>query len=148
MLELAQQLRRDGVDAELDQFHEDELPHWPRWCGERMRPENADFVLRVCTPEYKRRVEGRAPADVGKGVFWEGTFLHNELYRDKGNGRFLPVLLEGADETDIPSVLEGYAWFRLDGLGLGCRRLCQALPDADPAGGCAGRSPGNRRRLG
>ena len=31
VLALAQQLRRDGVDAELDQFHQDELLHWPRW---------------------------------------------------------------------------------------------------------------------
>lgn len=75
VLDLAQQLRRDGIDAELDQFHQEELKHWPRWCEEQMRSENSDFVLCVCTPEYKRRVEGRVPADVGKGVFWEGTLL-------------------------------------------------------------------------
>ena len=50
---------RDGIAAELDQFHENELLHWPRWCEEQMRSENADFVLCVCTAEYKRRVEGR-----------------------------------------------------------------------------------------
>lgn len=70
VLEFAQQLRRDGIDAELDQFHQEEPVHWPRWCEERMRPEQADFVLCVCTAEYARRVEGRGAADVGKGVFW------------------------------------------------------------------------------
>ncbi len=69
VLELAQQLRRDGIDAELDQFHQHELVHWPRWCEEQLRPENSDFVLCVCTLEYKRRIEGRVKADVGKGVF-------------------------------------------------------------------------------
>jgi hypothetical protein len=38
---LAQQLRCDGIDAELDQFHQDELIHWPHWCEERLRPENS-----------------------------------------------------------------------------------------------------------
>ena len=33
VIALAQQLRRDGIDAELDQFHQDELLHWPRWCA-------------------------------------------------------------------------------------------------------------------
>jgi SEFIR domain-containing protein len=59
VLSLAQQLRRDGIDAELDQFHQDELLHWSRWCEERLRWENSDFVLWICTPEYMHRVEGR-----------------------------------------------------------------------------------------
>ena len=113
VLDLAQQLRRDGIAAELDQFHQEELLHWPRWCEEQMRPENADFVLCVCTAEYARRVEGRVPADVGKGVFWEATRLYNEIYRHKGNRRFLPVLLDGAGEADIPEVLDGYSRYRL-----------------------------------
>jgi TIR domain len=96
---LAQQLRRDGVNAELDQFHQEELKHWPRWCAAQM--ENSEFVLCVCTPEYKRRVEGRVAADVGKGVFWEGTLIYNYLYDSKENQRFVPVLLyEHAHEAD------------------------------------------------
>jgi len=51
VLHLAQQLRRDGINAELDQFHQEELKHWPRWCEEQLRPENFDFVLSVCTPD-------------------------------------------------------------------------------------------------
>lgn len=112
MLQLTQQLRRDGVDAELDQFHQEELLHWPRWCEEQMRPENADFVLCVCTAEYARRVENRTAAD--EGVFWEGQRVYNEIYRNKANRRFLPLLLDEAGEADIPEVLEGYTWFRLD----------------------------------
>ncbi len=103
VLVLAQQLRRNGIDADLDQFHTTELLHWPRWCEERMRPENADFVLCVCTAEYARRVEGRTDADVGKGVFWEATLIYNELYDAKGNPRCLPVLLDGAVDADIPN---------------------------------------------
>ena len=43
VLDLAQQLRRDGIDVELDQFHQYELVHWPRWCEEQLRPENSDL---------------------------------------------------------------------------------------------------------
>lgn len=118
VLALAQQLRRDGIDAELDQFHQDELLHWPRWCEEQLRPENSDFVLCVCTEEYKRRVEGRVPADVGKGVFWEGTLIYNYLYDEKGNQRCVPILLSKAGGADIPSILSGYTRFHLDAFGL------------------------------
>ena len=45
VLELAQQLRRDGIPAELDQFHDHELLHWPRWCEEQMRPEMRLSIL-------------------------------------------------------------------------------------------------------
>jgi hypothetical protein len=119
VLNLAQQLRRDGINTELDQFHQEELKHWPRWCEEQLRPENSDFVLCVCTSEYKRRVEGRVAADVGKGVFWEGTLIYNYLYDSKGNQRCVPVLLsEHTGEADIPSILDGYTRFQLTAFAL------------------------------
>jgi tetratricopeptide (TPR) repeat protein len=119
VFELAQQLRRDGLKVELDQFHQEELIHWPRWCEEQLRRERSDFVLCVCTPEYRRRVEGRVSADVGKGVFWEGSLIYNYLYDAKGNQRFVPVLLnEALGDLDIPSALQGYTRFKLSVLGL------------------------------
>jgi tetratricopeptide (TPR) repeat protein len=118
VLELAQQLRRDGIDAELDQFHQHELLHWPRWCEEQLRPGRSDFVLCICTLEYKRRIEGRVKADVGKGVFWEGTVIYNYLYDDKTNRRCVPILLDGAIESAIPSVLDGYTRFHLNAFDL------------------------------
>jgi hypothetical protein len=117
VLVLAQQLRHDGIEAELDQFHQEELLQWPRWCEEQLRPEKSDFVLCICTVEYKRRVEGRVPANVGKGVFWEGTLIYNYLYDEKGNARCLPVLLD-KNAQGIPSVLGGYTRFELDAFGL------------------------------
>ena len=118
VLELAQRLRRDGIAAELDQFHVNELVHWPRWCEEQMRPENTDYVLCVFTAEYARRVEGKVAADVGKGVFWEATLIYNELYDDKGSRRCVALLLAGATDKDIPRILQNYTYFRLDRFGL------------------------------
>ncbi|MGA2028239.1 MAG: tetratricopeptide repeat protein, partial [Syntrophobacteraceae bacterium] len=127
VLELAQQLRRDGIDAELDQFHQHKLVHWPRWCEEQLRPEKSDFVLCVCTVEYKRRIEGRVKADVGRGVFWEGTLIYDYIYDDKTNRRCIPILLDGATESAIPSVLGGYTRFHLNAFDLG-------NPESDYAG--------------
>jgi tetratricopeptide (TPR) repeat protein len=118
VLELAQQLKRDGIDTELDQFHQEELLHWPRWCEEQLRPDKSDFVLCVCTGAYKRRIEGRAPAEVGKGVFREGTLIYNYLYDEKGNRRCVPVLLDESGEIDIPEVLDGYTRFHVKNFGI------------------------------
>jgi WD40 repeat protein len=114
VLLLAQQLRRDGIDAELDQFHQEELVHWPRWCEEQLRSEKSDFVLCICTAEYKRRVEGQVPADVGKGVFWEATLIYGYLYDEKGNKRCIPVLMGDAREEDtIPKIFSGWTRYHL-----------------------------------
>jgi hypothetical protein len=117
VLNFAQQLRRDGIDAELDQFHHEKMLHWPRWCEERLRPENSDFVLCVCTAEYKRRIEEETSAEVGKGVFWEGTLIYNQIYKEKANRRWLPVLFY-KNPNDIPSILQGFTCFELDVLGV------------------------------
>ncbi len=68
VLALAHALAADGLDVELDQFHGHETVDWPRWCEERLEPENTDFVLMVCTAEYRRRIQGRVALDQGRGV--------------------------------------------------------------------------------
>ncbi len=105
VLQLANALRAQGVDAELDQYSVRPPEGWPRWCEERLRPENADFVLVICTATYRQRVEDKVPADEGGGVFWEGGIIYSYLYNEKGNKRFIPVLLPGAREDDIPRPL-------------------------------------------
>lgn len=118
VLAFAQQLRRDGIDAELDQFHQDELVHWPRWCEEQLRPENSKYVLCVCTAEYRRRVENKVPADVGKGVFWEATLIYDYLYDEKGNRRCISVLIGSTQEDAIPKILSGWNRYHLTTFGL------------------------------
>jgi len=107
VLQLANALRSQGVDVELDQYHVRPPLGWPRWCEEQLRPENAAFVLVICTATYLQRVEGKTAADEGRGVFWEGGIIYNYLYNEKANKRFIPVLLPGAKEDDIPFPLRG-----------------------------------------
>jgi hypothetical protein len=107
VLQLANALRGQGVDAELDQYHIRPSHGWPLWCEEQLSPQKAAFVLVICTATYRQLVEGKTPADEGRGVFWEGRILYNYLYNEKGNKRFIPVLLIGATEEDIPHSLRG-----------------------------------------
>ncbi|HEV7405477.1 MAG TPA: ATP-binding protein, partial [Chthoniobacteraceae bacterium] len=41
-----------------------------------------------------------------RGVFWEGKLIYNYLYDEKGNKRFIPVLLPGAKQEDIPGPIK------------------------------------------
>jgi TIR domain len=113
VLDLARQLRSDGIDAEVDQFHQNELVHWPSWCEEQLRPENSKYVLCVCTAKYLGRVENRFGADVGKGVFWEGRLIYDYIYDAKGNDRFVPIFLGTEGDDWVPGPLRGYTRFRL-----------------------------------
>jgi hypothetical protein len=94
-----------------------------RWCEEQLRPENSKYVLCVCTAEYRRRVENKVPADVGKGVFWEAMLIYNYLYDEKGNRRCISVLIGSAREDVIPKILGG--WNR-------CHLTTFGLKDGDP----------------
>ena len=113
VLALSNRLRAIGVDAELDRYHVRPSQGWPHWCEEQLRPEVSSFVLVICTPTYRARVENRVGADEGRGVYWEGAILYNYLYSAKGNSRFIPVLLDNAPKATIPLPLDGHTHYRI-----------------------------------
>ncbi|MBW8879152.1 MAG: toll/interleukin-1 receptor domain-containing protein [Acidobacteria bacterium] len=111
VLGLANQLRKHGVDAELDQYETRPPQGWPRWCEEQLRPENSEFVIVVCTQTYLNRIEGKVPADEGRGVFWEGSVIYSYLYDQKGNARFIPVVFDRTEEPHIPRPLKSSSYY-------------------------------------
>ena len=54
VLELANRLRRDGIDCTIDQYVVVPLEGWPRWMDKQIR--DSDFVVMVCTETYYQRV--------------------------------------------------------------------------------------------
>jgi hypothetical protein len=118
VLQLANALWDQGVEVELDEFQVRPPHGWPHWCEEQLRPGKAAFVLVICTETYRQRVEVRTPADEGRGVFWEGSIINSYLYDDKSNKRFIPVLLPGATEDDIPRPLRVYTRYQLKAFDL------------------------------
>jgi hypothetical protein len=118
VLALANQLRAQGVEAEIDQYETRPPQGWPRWCEEQLRPENSELVLVVCTETYLQRIEGKVPADEGRGVFWEGDIIYNYIYDQKSKGRFLPVVFDRKDEDFIPVPLRGAGYYHLTAFDL------------------------------
>ena len=67
----------------------------------------------ICTPTYYRRVMGEEEPDKGHGVAWESTLIYQYIYNEgTSNTRFIPILLEGADESDIPTPWQGVKNYR------------------------------------
>ena len=115
VLALSEQLRRDGVETSLDQYVENEGPPngWPRWTAEQI--QRADFVLAICTSAYRKRLEGTEQPGVGRGATWEGHLVYQEVYNaGTTNTKFIPVLLGGASDNDVPLLLQAVPHYRAD----------------------------------
>ena len=108
--QLATHLRADGVDVTLDRWHSapgDQIPEFM----ERAVREN-DFVIAVCTPQFKERSDGR-----GGGVGYEGDIMTAYAFTggDKNKKKFIPVLRRGNWSEVAPSWLIGRAKIDLSG---------------------------------
>ena len=114
VLGLAERLRTDGVDAEIDQYVAGTPEEgWPRWMLNRL--DWADFVLVVCTETYYRRFRGHELPGSGKGADWEGNLITLGIYNKKSRTtKFVPVLFKSEDETFIPEPLSGQNSYVLD----------------------------------
>jgi hypothetical protein len=135
VLELADALRNQGVDAEVDQYEVRPSQGWPKWCEQQLHPENSKFVLMICTDIYRQRIEDKVPADEGRGVFWEGRIISNYLYNERENKRFIPILLDDATVNSIPQPLPADTRYLLKAFDLndpGYRALYRELT-AQPA---------------
>jgi formylglycine-generating enzyme required for sulfatase activity len=107
VLGLADRLRAEGIDCNLDQYEPSPHEGWPRWM--ELQFKQAEFILVVCTEIYCRRFEGREAQGKGLGVKWEGAIITGELYRDEAvNKRFIPILFAEADVAHVPERLEHY----------------------------------------
>lgn len=98
-------LRKHGIDARLDLPAAERRQDWPLWMQQEIRA--ATFVLVIASPAYRRRAEGDAAADEGRGVQWEASLVREAMYADQQGtlNRFLPVVLPGCSATDIPGWL-------------------------------------------
>ena len=114
VLELAERLRKDGVDAQLDQYVGGAPPEgWPRWILDRL--DWAEFVLVVCTETYYRRFRGHEKPGKGKGADWEGNLITLVIYHAKSRtSKFVPIFFDGPDEQLIPEPASGHTHYLLD----------------------------------
>lgn len=113
VLSLAERLRADGVDAQIDQYvHGTPLEGWARWMRNQLA--SADFILLVCTETYYRRFCGQGGPGQGRGVDWEGLLVTHELYHARSRtAKFVPVVFAPQDERFVPEELSGHTHYLL-----------------------------------
>jgi SEFIR domain len=113
VLSLADRLRADGIDAEVDQYNAAPPEGWPLWCERQIAA--ADVVLMVCTETYYRRVSGNEEREMGLGVVWEARIIRQLLY-DAGaiSDKFVPVLFSDASPEQIPTPIKGWTCYIVD----------------------------------
>jgi len=113
VLELADRLRADGIDASIDQYEPSPPQGWPAWCEAEIR--EADFVLMVCTETYLRRLNREEEAGKGFGVLWEARLVEQHLYdAASASEKFVPVLFADGSSAHVPTPLRGASIYRVD----------------------------------
>lgn len=101
-----------GLDVELDQWDDAHRRDWSTWATEHLTA--SDFVIVVASPDYKARAEATAPPHEGRGSQFEAAIIRDNLTRNlqAETRRFLPVVLHGHTEDEIPNFLHPYSTTR------------------------------------
>lgn len=100
VLSLASRLRRDGIDALLDQTHLQLGGRTPEFMERSVR--ESTHVLVICTETYRERFDGRRG-----GAGYEGHIISAEILNAAGVRKFIPVLRQGDWSTALPTALAG-----------------------------------------
>lgn len=98
--ELATRLRHDGVDVTLDQWHAQPGDKLPQFMERAIR--ESDFVLIVCSSNYKLKSDGRTG-----GSGYEGDIMTGEALTDQTTRKFIPLLRSNEWSQASPSWLLG-----------------------------------------
>ena len=123
-------LRLDGIDADVDLYHDSEAVDWSRWGPKRAA--ECDFVLVVVSKAWRLAWEGRGDTTKGAGAAAEADVLRSEYARNRETflSKVRLLLLPGADPEDIPDGLHGVPRYPLNSLTrAGLTGLLRSLTD-------------------
>jgi len=134
----ATRLDSDGIEITLDQWACAPGDQLPAFMEQAVR-EN-DFVLIVCTPEYKAKYNNR-----DRSAGYEGDIIQGEVLVKKNYRKFIPILRRGVWEEVAPSALLGTYYIDLrHGLAHNnYRELVATLKGARPQGPSPGSADEN-----
>lgn len=106
---LATKLLGNGIKVILDVWEAIPGDQLPKFMEKSIR-EN-DFVIIICTPNYKLKSDNRTG-----GVGYEGDIMTGEAFVDGQIGKFIPILKLGSPQDSLPSWLKGkyYIDFRTE----------------------------------
>jgi SEFIR domain len=113
VLSLADRLREDGIDAEIDQYVQAPAEGWAAWCERQIKV--AKFVLMVCTETYHRRVSGDEERGKGLGVVWEAQIIRQLVYEAGAvSEKFIPLLFSDGLAQHIPLPVKHWTQYVAD----------------------------------
>ncbi|MEM7249980.1 MAG: toll/interleukin-1 receptor domain-containing protein [Pseudomonadota bacterium] len=112
--QLATQLRADGIDARLDAWHLEDGITFVEFMNREVR--QADRVLVLCSPEYRRNVEATEEGENVHGAGWESMLLSSALVTT-GREKVVPALAKGTWENAAPFHLSALPYVDLTALG-------------------------------
>ena len=102
VLRLAETLKRDKVDARLDQWDHVPTRPFPSFMNSEVR--NADFVLVVGSPEYRRKVHLNEDGFSTSGVSWESDLVTNQVFQGHRD-KVLAAIGRGSRIESLPDYL-------------------------------------------
>lgn len=106
VVSLATRLRRDGVDARLDYWHLKAGDTLQAFMSSEIR--NADKVIVLCSPEYRRKVHLTEDGVTATGVGFEAGVLSSTIFVDYTvRQKLVAVLVRGGWEEAAPDVWRG-----------------------------------------
>lgn len=108
VMNLRNRLEADGVTTVIDRV---DLPlgdSIPKFMEQSIR--NADYILIVLTPEYKRKADNR----IG-GVGYEDSIITGEILNGQKKRVYIPILARGDWNTSTPTWLLGKNGVNLTG---------------------------------
>ena len=104
----ATRLRKDGIETVLDRWYAVPGDQLDKFMEEAVR--ESDFILCICTPMYKEKSDQR-----GEGIGYEGDVMTSEVFVNRNQRKFIPVLRKGEWKQSAPSWMLGKYYIDLRG---------------------------------
>lgn len=110
ILEFANKLRAEGIDANIDLYEESPAEGWPRWMENQI--SISDFVLVVNSKSYFEKCY--SDSSKGKGISWEVNLVYQHIYdASTTNTKFIPVFFEKEEEQYILTPLKSFTFYNV-----------------------------------
>lgn len=93
--ELADKLRRNGVDARLDKFHLKPGYDLPQWMTDEVI--KAQKVLLICDKYYADKADMRRG-----GVGWETMIIQGDMLANQDQGKYIAIIREPNIDESLP----------------------------------------------
>ena len=115
VLDLADSLRVHGIDCYLDRFEVSLAEGNQAWLRQQL--EDSDYVIVVCTEEYKKSFQGKGELTQDNKITWKG-FIINQVIYDRlsinTSNKFVPVIFAREASKHIPTEFRKYTYYLLD----------------------------------